>query len=157
MVSLLYGSGLRLMECLRLRVKDFDFERHQITVREAKGDKDHVTMLPLSLHDRLKDHLVKIKLLHEEDIREGFGTVDLPYALSRKYPNAEKEWKWQYIFPASKRSIDPRSGVERRHHLNPSVLQKAVQACDSRCWSQQTCGLPYIPPQLCHTFAGIRL
>jgi integrase len=108
-------------------VKDFDFERHQIIVREGKGDKERVTMLPLSLHDRLREHLVKIKLLHEEELREGFGKVYLPYALAQKYPCAEKEWKWQYIFPASKRSIDPRSGIERRHHLNPSVLQKAVK------------------------------
>jgi integron integrase len=109
MAGLLYGSGLRLMECLRLRVKDIDFERHQIIVREGKGDKDRVTMLPLSLHELLKELLAKIKLLHEEEIREGFGTVILPYALSRKYSNAEKEWKWQYVFPASRRSIDPRS------------------------------------------------
>lgn len=84
-------------------------------------------MLPLSLEELLKEHLAKIKLLHEEELREGFGTVELPYALSRKYPNAGKEWQWQYVFPASKRSIDPRSGVDRRHHLDPSVLQKAVR------------------------------
>jgi integron integrase len=144
MASLLYGSGLRLMECLRLRVKDFDFERHQITVREGKGDKDGITMLPLSLHERLKEHLVKIKLLHEEELRDGFGTVPLPYALSRKYLNAEREWKWQYIFPASKRSIDPRSGAERRHHLNPSVLQKAVRRAIRDAGISKHAG--------CHTF-----
>jgi integron integrase len=144
MASLLYGSGLRLMECLRLRVKDCDFERHQITVREGKGDKDRVTMLPLSLRERLKEHLVKINLLHEEELREGFGTVYLPSALSRKYPNAEREWKWQYIFPASKRSIDPCSGVERRHHLNPSVLQKAVRRAIRDAGISKHAG--------CHTF-----
>jgi integron integrase len=144
MAGLLYGSGLRLMECLRLRVKDIDFERHQIIVREGKGDKDRVTMLLLSLHELLKEHLAKIKLLHEEELREGFGTVILPYALSRKYPNAEKEWKWQYVFPASKRSIDPRSGAERRHHLDPSVLQKAVKRAIRDAGISKHAG--------CHTF-----
>jgi integron integrase len=144
MASLLYGSGLRLMECLRLRVKDLDFERHQITVRQGKGDKDRVTMLPLVLQEPLKEYLAKIKLLHEEELREGFGTVELPYALSRKYPNAEKEWQWQYVFPASKRSIDPRSGVERRHHLDPSVLQKAVRRAIRDAGISKHAG--------CHTF-----
>jgi integron integrase len=144
MAGLLYGSGLRLMECLRLRVKDIDFERHQIIVREGKGDKDRVTMLPLSLHELLKELLAKIKLLHEEEIREGFGTVILPYALSRKYSNAEKEWKWQYVFPASRRSIDPRSGAERRHHLDPSVLQKAVKRAIRDAGISKHAG--------CHTF-----
>jgi integron integrase len=144
MAGLLYGSGLRLMECLRLRVKDIDFERHQIIVREGKGDKDRVTMLPLLLHELLKEHLAKIKLLHKEELREGFGTVILPYALSRKYPNAEKEWKWQYVFPASKRSIDPRSGAERRHHLDPSVLQKAVKRAIRDAGISKHAG--------CHTF-----
>jgi integron integrase len=128
MASLLYGAGLRLRECLRLRVKDIDFDRNLLIVREGKGDKDRVTMLPQGLKQPLREHLVKVKQAHEVDLREGFGTVELPYALARKYPQAATEWKWQYVFVAPKRSIDPRSGVERRHHLDESVLQKAVKA-----------------------------
>ncbi|MGH9843894.1 MAG: integron integrase [Blastocatellia bacterium] len=124
MASLLYGTGMRLTELLRLRVKDIE---NQITVRQGKGDKDRVTMLPQRLKEPLREHLVKVKEAHEADLREGFGNVELPHALDRKYPNADREWKWQYVFPAPKRSIDPRSKIERRHHLDPSVLQKAVK------------------------------
>ena len=127
MASLLYGSGLRLTECLRLRVKDLDFARNVITVREGKGAKDRVTMLPNNLKDALRKHLIQVKLAHEKDIQEGFGTVLLPFALEKKYPNANKEWKWQYVFPAPKPSRDPRSGIVRRHHLDESPLQKAVK------------------------------
>ena len=112
MASLLYGSGLRLMECIRLRVKDVDFNYNQITVRDGKGNKDRITMLPISLKEPLIYHLKKVKLVHEEDLSEGFGSVYLPNALSRKYINAAQEWGWQYVFPASKRSIDPRSGID---------------------------------------------
>ncbi|MFQ6115389.1 MAG: integron integrase, partial [bacterium] len=110
MAMLLYGAGLRLMECLRLRVQDIDFGYKQITVRDAKGHKDRVTMLPEMVIEPLKKHLKKVKALHEKDLREGFGTVYLPYALERKYPNACREWGWQYMFPATQISIDPRSG-----------------------------------------------
>jgi integron integrase len=129
MASLLYGTGLRLMECVRLRVKDIDFEYGQITVRDGKGEKDRITMLPGSLGERLKAHLEKTKTIHEQDLREGFGEVYLPYALARKYPNAGREWGWgwQYVFPASKRSIDPRSGKERRHHTDEQNLQRAMK------------------------------
>ncbi len=127
MASLLYGTGIRLTELLRLRVKDIDFNQNQITVRQGKGNKDRVTMLPQSLKEPLHEHLVKVKNAHEVDLREGFGNVELPYALEKKYPQAVREWKWQYVFPAPKRSIDPRSRIERRHHLDPSVLQKAVK------------------------------
>jgi integron integrase len=127
MASLLYGSGLRLMECIRLRVKDLDFAQSQITVREGKGDKDRVTMLPPSLVEPLRRQLERAKALHELDLREGCGRVYLPYALSRKYPNAEREWGWQYVFPASKRSVDPRLGREQRHHIAETALQKAVK------------------------------
>lgn len=127
MASLLYGAGLRLRELLRLRVKDIDFSRSLLVVREGKGDKDRVTMLPISLKQPLRDHLAKVKMAHERDLLEGFGTVDLPFALARKYPQAATEWKWQHVFPAPKRSIDLRSGIERRHHLDESVLQKAVK------------------------------
>jgi integron integrase len=128
MASLLYGSGLRLMEYVRLRVKDVDFAQLQVTVREGKGDKDRVTMLPSSLIGPLRTQLERVKAPHELDVREGFGHVYLPHALARKYPNAGREWGWQYVFPASKRSLDPRSGRERRHHIAETALQKAVKA-----------------------------
>lgn len=127
MAKLLYGSGIRIMECLRLRVKDVDFERHQITVRDTKGNEDRVTMLPQVVAPLLRNHLVTVKKLHEIDLATGNGMVELPYALARKYPNADREWYWQYIFPSEKHSVDPRSKVVRRHHLDESGLQKAVR------------------------------
>ena len=127
MASLLYGSGLRLMECVRLRVKDLDFARLQLTVRDGKGGKDRVTVLPSPLVEPLRRQLERARALHESDTREGFGRVYLPHALARKYPNAEREWCWQYVFPASKRSPDPRGGAERRHHISETALQKAVR------------------------------
>jgi integron integrase len=127
MANLLYGSGLRLMECVRLRVKDLDFQYNQITVRDGKGEKDRITVLPQALNGPLRRHLAKVKLLHEDDLLEGFGEVYLPYALDRKYPNAAKEWGWQYVFPASSRSLDPRSGKQRRHHISEDMLQRAVK------------------------------
>jgi integron integrase len=128
MASLLYGSGLRLMECVRLRVKDVDFARLQITVREGKGDKDRVTVLPPSLTEPLRRQLERARVLHEADVREGFGQVHLPYALARKYPTAGRDWCWQYVFPASRRSFDPRTGREQRHHIAETTLQKAMRA-----------------------------
>ena len=128
MAKLLYGSGLRLMECLRLRVKDIDFAQRQIIVRDGKGEKDRVTMLPESLVAPLQAHLQSVERLHQEDLARGFGAVYLPYALERKYPNADREWIWQYLFPSQRLSVDPRSGVVRRHHLDESGLQKAVRA-----------------------------
>ena len=128
MGTLLYGSGLRLMECVRLRVKDIDFEYRQIVVRDGKGQKDRVTMLPDTSAEMLKGHLLRVKALHEQDIEDGYGQVYLPYALERKYKNAGKQWGWQYAFPAAKRSIDPRSGKEQRHHVDEKVLQRAVGA-----------------------------
>jgi integron integrase len=127
MGQLLYGAGLRLMECVRLRVKDVDFGYKQITVRDGKGHKDRVTMLPDIVIEPLSRHLEKVKKLHEIDLQAGFGKVYLPYALERKYPNANRSWGWQYVFPASRRSIDPRSDVERRHHVSESVLQRTVK------------------------------
>ena len=125
--GLLYGSGLRLMECLRLRVKDLDFSYGQITVHDGKGEKDRITMLPAKLKQPLRLHLQKIKALHEEDLRAGFGEVFLPYALAKKYPNAAKQWGWQYLFPSATRSRDPRSNVLRRHHFSDSAVQTAVK------------------------------
>jgi len=127
MAKLLYGSGLRLMECLRLRVKDIDFERREITVRDAKGGHERVTMLPASLVTPLQEHLKRVKLLHEQDLATGYGQVYLPYALDRKYPNAATEWGWQYVFPSERLSTDPRTGITRRHHMDESNLQRAVK------------------------------
>ncbi|GIV63369.1 MAG: integron integrase [Bellilinea sp.] len=128
MAKLLYGCGLRLMECLRLRVKDIDFEQSQIIVREGKGEKDRATMLPASLVQVLKEQIAYVKKLHEQDLRREYGSVELPFALARKYPTADKELGWQYLFPSERLSTDPRSGIVRRHHLDPSGLQRAVKA-----------------------------
>jgi integron integrase len=125
--ELLYGSGLRLMELARLRVQDVDFEANTIFVRSGKGDKDRSTLLPAGAKEKVRAHLLKVKALHEKDLATGFGAVHLPDALDRKYPNAAKEWKWQYVFPASTLSVDPRSGVVRRHHLSDTAIQTAVK------------------------------
>jgi integron integrase len=144
MASLLYGAGLRLMECVRLRVKDVDFVRNQITVRDGKGGKDRVTMLPRRLKEPFRTHLERIKVLHERDMEEGFGHVHLPFALARKYPNAAREWNWQYVFPAPHRSVDPRTGQKQRHHISETMLQKAVK--------QAVMAAGVGKPASCHTF-----
>jgi len=128
MAQLLYGCGLRLMECLRLRVKDIDFERSQIVVRDGKGEKDRLTMLPVSLVEPLKAQIAFVQMQHTRDLASGFGSVELPFALARKVPNADKELGWQYLFPSNRLSTDPRSGIIRRHHLDPSGLQRAVKS-----------------------------
>jgi len=127
MASLLYGAGLRLMECVRLRIKDVDFGYRQIGVRDGKGQKDRITMLPQGITEPLKHHLEKVEALHEQDLAGGFGEVYLPFALEREYPEASREWGWHYIFPARQRSRDPRSGKERRHHVDEKLLQRAVK------------------------------
>ncbi len=127
MAMLLYGAGLRLMECLRLRVKDIDFSRGEIRVRSGKGDKDRVTMLPEAVKEPLRNHLEQVRKQYDTDLKSGYAGVSLPYALERKYPNAAKEWGWQWIFPASTLYIDRQSGLRKRHHLHESVLQKAVK------------------------------
>jgi integron integrase len=124
-VSLLYGTGMRIMECMRLRVQDVDVKRREILIRDGKGFKDRVTMLPISLVAPLQAHLLKVRELHESDTQQGFGAVYMPYALERKYPNAAKAWIWQYVFPAAKLSADPRSGVVRRHHVQEQTIQRA--------------------------------
>lgn len=127
MAHLLYGSGLRLLECLRLRVKDIDFGYRQITVREGKGMRERVTILPERLCRPLQAHLARVKELHQQDLAFGSGAVYLPSALHRKYPNAARQWSWQYVFPAEKISVDPRSGEKRRHHVAERNLQNAVK------------------------------
>jgi integron integrase len=143
MAGLLYGAGLRLMECLRLRVKDVDFSRHAITVRQGKGGKDRHVPLPGKLAGALQDQIASARLVHRADLDAGFGEVYLPHALARKYPHAGREWGWQYVFPAAHRSIDPRSGVERRHHLGAAILQRAVRSARTRAGIHK--------PATCHT------
>jgi integron integrase len=126
MAELMYGSGLRLLECLRLRVKDIDLDRKEITVREGKGNKDRRTMLPTSVVPRLIAHLVEVRRQHDADLAHGYGSVYLPDALDRKLPNAAREFWWQYVFPSSKLSRDPRSGDVRRHHAHEGSLGRAV-------------------------------
>jgi len=125
--ELLYGTGLRLMELARLRVQDIDFDANTIIVHSGKGDKDRSVMLPAAVKERLKEHLINVKAVHEKDLAAGHGEVSLPDALSRKYPNAAKEWGWQYVFPSGSLSVDPRSGAVRRHHISDSVIQTAVK------------------------------
>jgi integron integrase len=143
MGGLLYGSGLRLMECVRLRVKDVDFGYGRIMVRDGKGSKDRVTMLPLNLAAGLERHLQKVKAQHEEDLEEGLGGVYLPDALARKYPNAAREWAWQWVFPSSRISMDPRSDERRRHHIDENVLQVAVKKAVRAAGTNK--------PATCHT------
>lgn len=125
--TLLYGTGLRLLECLRLRTKELDFDRGEVMVRDGKGRIDRRTMLPVALSGPLASHLREVQALHEEDLAAGYGSVFLPDALARKYPAAAREWGWQYVFPATRRGVDPRSGLVRRHHLDETVVQKAVR------------------------------
>ena len=143
MVRLLYGTGMRLMECVRLRVKDVVLEQNQIVVRDGKGFKDRVTVLPLSLKPELARHLERVKLLHQQDLAAGYGEVYLPYALASKYPGAPREWGWQYVFPAARLSRDPRSGQLRRHHASETSVQRAVKD------AARTAGLSR--PSSCHT------
>ncbi|MDP2964392.1 MAG: integron integrase [Sulfurimicrobium sp.] len=147
--SLLYGSGMRLMEALRLRVKDVDFSRNEVLIRDGKGAKDRVTMLPATLANPLKAHLLKVRALHDQDIAEGFGEVYLPHALDRKYPNAGREWGWQYVFPSGHRAVDPRSGLMRRHHLQDQAVQRAVKQAVRDSGSVK----PATPHTLRHSFA----
>ena len=127
LAELLYGSGLRLMEALRLRVKDIDFAASHITVRQSKGMRERITILPDRLREPLRHHLQRVKELHQADLARGRGSVYLPFALERKYKNAARDWRWQYVFPAAKLSVDPRSGETRRHHISEKNLQNAVK------------------------------
>ncbi|WP_313055508.1 integron integrase [Pseudomonas lopnurensis] len=148
-VNLLYGSGLRLMEAVRLRVKDVDFARREIMVRDGKGMKDRVTLLPDALVPRLQLHLEQVRASHRADLAQGYGDVYLPFALARKYPNAPRDWGWQYVFPAARLSIDPRSGARRRHHLD----EKRVQRAFKRAVAEAAIDKPATPHTLRHCFA----
>jgi len=147
--SLLYGTGMRLLEGVRLRVKDVEFTRREIIVREGKGNQDRVTVLPENLILPLKAHLEKVKALHERDLAAGFGEVYLPNALAVKYPNAAKTWGWQFAFPSAVRSVDPRSGIERRHHLYEASVQRAVREAAKLAKIHK----PVTPHVLRHSFA----
>jgi integron integrase len=142
--NLLYGSGLRLMEALRLRVKDLDFDYRQIVVRDGKGKKDRVTMLPETVVEPLRQHLARVRAQHEHAMQQGWAGVELPFALERKYPRAHLEWAWQYVFPAARPSVDPRSGVRRRHHIYEDSVQRVVKT------AVRAAGL--IKPASSHTF-----
>jgi integron integrase len=144
MATILYGTGLRLMECLRLRVKDIDFDRNQITVREGKGNKDRLTMLPAAVKEPLARHLECVREQHKRDLMNEIGRVYLPDALARKYPNAGREWGWQWVFPSTQTSVDPRSGEQRRHHLHESVLHRAIKEATRKAGISK--------PVSCHTF-----
>lgn len=146
---LAYGTGMRIMECLRLRVKDVDFQRREIIVREGKGAKDRVTVLPQRLVEPLRLHLARVKRLHEDDLRADGGEVYLPYAIERKYPNAGRAWAWQYVFPSVRLSTDPRSGKTRRHHADPKPIQRAMQDALRRTGIAK----PATPHTLRHSFA----
>jgi integron integrase len=144
MASLLYGAGLRLRDCVRLRVKDINLGYDQIVVRDGKGQKDRVTIFPAPAKEPLITHLAKVKSIHEMDLKNGFGRVDLPFALERKYPNADREWAWQYVFPSSGLCKEPKTGYMVRHHVHRSVLQRAVKAAIRQA------GIP--KHGSCHTF-----
>jgi integron integrase len=146
---LLYGTGMRLLEGRRLRVKDVDFQRGEITVREGKGNKDRVTMLPISLAERLKHHLKVVKAQHEEDLARGRGEVWLPDALAAKYPHSPKAWGWQYVFPAAGFSTDPRAGAVRRHHVDDKRVQRAIK----RAAEKAGVAKPVTPHTMRHSFA----
>jgi integron integrase len=147
--SLLYGSGMRIMECLRLRVKDVDFANHEILVREGKGFKDRVTMLPVTLVQPLKQHLERVKILHDEDLTRGYGEVYMPFALDKKYPAAGKSWGWQYVFPSINLSVDPYSGKMRRHHADEKAIQRAMKKAVNASGITK----PATPHSLRHSFA----
>lgn len=147
--SLLYGTGMRLMEGLRLRVKDIDFERREIVIREGKGSKDRVTVLPENLIDPLQQRLRKTQQLHQTDLDAGYGEVHMPDALQVKYPKAGRAWGWQYVFPSQARSVDPRSGVIRRHHLSEQSVQRAISGAAKRAGIHKPCS----PHTLRHSFA----
>jgi integron integrase len=146
---LLYGAGLRLAECLALRVKDVDFARNELTIRDGKGAKDRVTVLPSSCQTDLARHLDRVRRLHDEDLGRGLGQAPLPYALAAKYPRADRDWCWQYVFPASSHYTDPHTGLQHRHHVHETVVQRAMAAAVRRAGLSK----PATPHTLRHSFA----
>jgi integron integrase len=146
---LMYGTGMRLMECLRLRVKDVDFGSDEILIRQGKGDKDRRTMLPEKVKAPLRQHLERVKKVHARDLADGYGRVPLPYALNRKYPNASTDWRWQFVFPQLKRWVNPKTGERGRHHIDESIIQKAIKT------AVRTAGInkPATSHSLRHSFA----
>ena len=156
MVQVMYGSGLRLMECLRLRVKDIDFENHRILVYDGKGGDDRVTMLPDSIIQPLQEHIAHVKAIHQQDLSAGLGAVYMPFGLDKKFPTAHKQWIWQYIFPASVLSADPETGILRRHHIHETALQKSIRAAArfARIDKRVT---PHTPPFICYPSSPKRL
>jgi integron integrase len=148
-LRLLYGSGMRILEALRLRVKDVDFNRREILVRDGKGARDRVTMLPAGVAAALEAHLARVGELHRDDLNQGHGAVHLPYALARKYPNAARAWGWQYVFPSRGRSADPRSGEVRRHHAGDQAVQRALRGAVRKAGIVK----PATPHPLRHSFA----
>lgn len=149
LASLLYGTGMRLMECLRLRVKDVDFARDEITIRDGKGGKDRRTMLPRSLVEPLQHEIERARCLHRQDLSDGYGATRLPHALARKYPRAAREFAWQFVFPSICRSLDPLDGTERRHHFDDAMLARALKRARSRANIQK----PISAHTLRHSFA----
>jgi integron integrase len=143
MAEVLYGCGLRLIECVRLRVKDIDFALNQVIVRDGKGHKDRITVLPRKFRQSIQVHLIDVRKLHEKDLQEGYGRVFLPYALARKFPGADRQWGWQYVFPSKTLSVDPRSGIRRRHHIHGSSMRKSLKA------AARQAGI--VKPISCHT------
>lgn len=143
MAKAIYGCGLRVLECLRLRVKDIDFCLNQIVVRDGKGKKDRITVLPAGIKPDIEAHLKYVQRIHQKDLRDGYGRVYLPYALAKKYPNADRQWGWQYVFPSKSFSVDPRSGIKRRHHMHESSIRKAIHQ------AAKISGI--IKPISCHT------
>jgi integron integrase len=144
MTSVMYGAGLRLLECLRLRVQDVDFAAGQIIVRDGKGFKDRRTMLPEAVKGPLRDHLARVRQIHQRDLADGYGRVSMPYALARKYPNAASDWAWQWVFPQEHRWVNPATGEQGRHHVDESLLQRAVKTAVRKA------GIP--KHATCHTF-----
>ena len=144
MAFLLYGAGLRLLECCRLRVKDVDFATNQIAIRDGKGRRDRITMLPAAVKERMAAHIGAVQTQHQADVRRGAGWVELPFALARKYPNAGRDWSWQWVFPATRFYVEGHTGQRRRHHLHESVLQRAVKD------AVRAAGIA--KPATCHTF-----
>lgn len=154
---LLYGAGLRLMECLRLRVKDVDFAANQIIVRDGKGQKDRITMLPVTVKEPLTAHLNRVRRLHQQDLHEGYGRVQLPGALARKYLNADREWGWQWVFPAPTRYFDAQAHTRRRHHLHETVMQKAMRQAVQQADIAKPATPPHVATLFCHAPARGRV